>query len=327
MPVKADPTPLDRIAGEIGARGRLLLTSHARPDGDSIGSQLALAFALDRLGKQVRIVNRDPVPPQFAGFPGAERIEVADRADTEHDALVVLECTDLSRPDVAGLDRYFVINIDHHLGNTGYGAVNWFDESAAACGEMVADLVDRLGVALTPEIAVHVYLAILTDTGSFRHGHMTARTFETCRRAVAAGVDPAAVASAVYDSSHIGRLRLIGAVLDGMRLEAGGRVAVLRLDEDVVRDMGCTHHDAEGLVNMPLTAREVLASVLFKVASDGTGRVSLRSKGAVDVRRVAGRYGGGGHTNASGFTAPGRIADVEAAIVAEVAVAVQTAAP
>ena len=139
-----------------------------------------------------------------------------------------MECSDLTRTGVAGLDGRFIINIDHHVGNRMYGAVNWFDESAAACGEMVFDLIRALGVPLTPEIATHIYLAILTDTGSFHHSNITPRTFDICRQTVEAGVNPAAMARRVFDSNSFGKLKLIGALLDSMELArrrpAGGAV-------------------------------------------------------------------------------------------------------
>ena len=134
------------ICGVIHHGQHFLLTSHARPDGDSIGSQVAMALALEYLGKTSRIVNRDPVPLAYRDLPGVDRIDVAPAADGPCDALFVMECGDLSRPGVSGLEAYRVVNIDHHLGNTLYGHVNWFDTSAAACVEMVIDIIDALGV-------------------------------------------------------------------------------------------------------------------------------------------------------------------------------------
>jgi phosphoesterase RecJ-like protein len=314
-----------RIAAEIRARHRFLVTSHARPDGDSIGSQLAMAFTLDALGKSVRIINRDPVPAPFAALPGAGRIEVAEAASGAYDALIVLECSDLDRPGIRGLGEYFILNIDHHLGNTSYGAVNWIDESAAACGEMVFEVVERLGVRLGREIATHVYVAVLTDTGSFRHSNITARTFEICRRVTEAGVVPAGIAGQVYDSSRVGKLRLIGEVLAGMTLAAGGRLAILHLDSAMLAATGCTQADTEGIINLPLTAREVEAVVMFKSFEPGETRVSLRSKAGVDVRQVALGYGGGGHRNAAGFSARGPIDQVRDTIVGRVREALDAA--
>lgn len=316
---------LEAAAEAIRARQTFLLTSHARPDGDSIGSQLAMAFALDALGKQVRIVNADPAPSAFEGFPGLERIEILSEVDGHYDGLIVMECGDLTRPGVAGLEGRFTINIDHHIGNTGYGDVNWFDERAAACTEMVFSLVEALGVAITPEIGQHVYLGVVTDTGSFRHGSMTARTFDIARRCVEAGVDPAATARQVFDSNSVGKLRLIGSLLDGMELEAGGRVAVLRMSQRLLDAAGASLDDTEGLINMPLTAAHVQAVIMFK--TDDGGRVSLRSKGDIDVRGVAVKYGGGGHRNAAGLTLEPAGPDAERRVIEEVVAAVGRTLP
>lgn len=304
---------VDAARDAILSRHRFLITSHARPDGDSIGSQLAMAFALDALGKQVRLVNADPAPSSFDGFPGLDRIEIAPRAEGEYDALIVMECGDLTRPGVDGLDGRFTINIDHHIGNTGYGDVTWFDERAAACTEMVFTLIEALGVAITPEIALHLYLGVVTDTGSFRHGNMSARTFDIARRCVEAGVDPAAMARQVFDSASVGKLRLIGRLLDSMELEAGGRLAVLRMSQTLLDAAGASLDDTEGLINMPLTAGHIQAVIMFK--TDDGGRVSLRSKGDIDVRSVAVKYGGGGHKNAAGLTLDPAGADAERRLI------------
>jgi phosphoesterase RecJ-like protein len=317
-----EPTGPIPIRDALARGQRFLITSHARPDGDSIGSQVALALALRALGKTARIVNRDPAPAPYQAFPGVDLIEVAAAADGELDAVIVLECGELSRPGVAGLDRYPIVNIDHHPGNTGYGALTWHDPSAAACAEMVLDLIDALGVPLTREIATSLYVAILTDTGSFRHANITARTFDACRRAAAAGVDAAAVARQVFDSGPVGKLKLMGALLGGMRLEADDRLAVLYLDDEMLRASGATRDDTEGLVNLPFTAREVRAVAFFKIEGPDEVRVSLRSKGAVDVRAVAARHGGGGHPNAAGFSVEGSYETVRDRIVREVADAI-----
>jgi phosphoesterase RecJ-like protein len=313
-----------QIVGEVRKRQKFLLTSHARPDGDSIGSQLAMAFALDALGKQVRIVNADAAPDHYREFPGLDRIEIrpAVPADADADTVIIMECSDLARTGVSGFDGRYIINIDHHAGNKMYGVLNWFDESAAACGEMVFDVIRALGVPMTFEIATHIYLAILTDTGSFHHSNITPRTFEICRQTVEAGVKPAAMARRVFDSNSLGKLKLIGALLDSMRLVDDGRLAVLYIDDAMLSACGCTHNDTEGVINLPLTAREVQAVVFFKALSDGEIRVSMRSKYDVDVRRVANQFGGGGHKNASGFSVMGRLADVEPDILKRITAAI-----
>ena len=313
------PDGLEALRTAILTRHSFLITSHARPDGDSIGSQLAMAFALDALGKQVRIVNADPAPEHYQDFPGMDRIEIAPRVERPGiDAVIVMECSDLARTGVAGLESEFILNIDHHAGNRMYGAVNWHDETAAACGEMVFELIEALGVELTPEIATHIYLAILTDTGSFHHSNITPRTFEICRRCVEAGVSPAVMARRVFDSNSFGKLKLIGALLDDMELADEGRLAVLRMDDQMLAATGSTHNDTEGLINLPLTAREIQAVVFFKVTETGDVRVSMRSKYDVDVRRVASEFGGGGHKNAAGFTVAGPLLAVRDAIVSRI---------
>jgi len=315
-----------QIRDAVMTRHRFLITSHARPDGDSIGSQLAMAFALDALGKASRIINADRAPEHYYEFPGLDRIEIAPDvpADAAADAVIVMECGDLTRTGVRGFEGRYVINIDHHAGNRMYGAINWFDESAAACGEMVYDVIGALGVPMSPEIATHIYLAILTDTGSFHHSNITPRTFEICRQTVEAGVNPAAMARRIFDSNSFGKLKLIGALLDGMQLMDGGRLAVLYLDDTMLAACGCTHNDTEGLINLPLTAREIHAVVFFKVGPDGTVRVSMRSKYDVDVRLVANGFGGGGHKNAAGFTVAGPLDQVRTVILDKVVAAIES---
>jgi phosphoesterase RecJ-like protein len=316
---------IEQIRDEILARPRFLITSHARPDGDSIGSQLAMAYALDALGKESRIINADRAPDHYYEFPGLERIEILPEvpADATADTVIVMECGDLTRTGVRGFEGRYVINIDHHAGNRMYGAVNWFDISAAACGEMVFDVIRALGVPLSFEIATHIYLAILTDTGSFHHSNITPRTFDICRQAAEAGVNPAAMARRIFDSNSFGKLKLIGALLDNMQLLDHGRLAVLYMDDEMLDACGCTHNDTEGLINLPLTAREIYAVVFFKVTPDGTVRVSMRSKYDVDVRVVANDFGGGGHKNAAGFTVNGPLDQVRGGILDKVTTAIE----
>lgn len=271
-----------------------------------------MAFALRHLGKTVRVVNRDVPPAPMLIFPGVPEIEVAERVDDPGDAAIIMECGDFARTGVAGLDRGFVINIDHHLGNTMYGALNWFDSSAAACGEMVFDLIRELGVPLTREIATHIYIAILTDTGSFHYSSISPRTFDICRQCVEAGVDPPAVARSIFDSNHLGRLKLFGAVLSKMELDPSGRLATVWVDRALARDCGGTYDDTEGLINLPLTVKEIQAVVFFKEQGPDDWRISMRSKGEIDINSVATQFGGGGHKNAAGCSATGTFRDLKA---------------
>ena len=306
----AETTAAD-VAAEIRRRQRFVVVSHARPDGDAIGSSMAMAFALQRFGKDARVVSRDRVPPPMQGFPGVESIEVIDRIEETGEAVIFLECGDAQRTGIAGIERGYMINIDHHPGNALYGAMNWLDLSAAACGEMVFELIGQLGVALTPEIATHIYIAILTDTGAFHYSNITPRTFDICRQCVEAGVNPPAVARSIFDSNNLARLKLYGAVLHRMQLDPTGRIATVYVDQQLARECGGTYEDTEGLVNLPLTVKDIVAVAFFKENGPGDWRVSMRSKGAINVNAIAREFGGGGHTNASGCSAGGEFADLK----------------
>jgi len=307
----SDVVTAARVADEIRGRQRFVIASHLRPDGDAIGSQLAMAFALRALGKDVRIVNHDPAPPQFLVFPGVSDIEIAAQVDGPLDAVIVMESGALTRTGVAGLERGYVVNIDHHVGNTMYGAINWFDVSAAACGEMVFDLVRALGLPISRDIATHIYIAILTDTGSFHFSHMTPRTFEICRQCMEAGIDPSAIARAIYDNNSLAQLKLHGAILNRMELDPSGRLATIVVDQKLAQECGATYDDTEGLINLPLTVKDIQAVVFLKEVALDDWRVSMRSKGDVDINAVAREFGGGGHKNASGCSATGRLSDLK----------------
>ena len=320
-------TDLDAIVDRLRAGQRFVLSSHSRPDGDAVGSALAAAFALRALGKQATVVMDGVAPPSLQPFPGVPEIVIASSVDETYDAAIIMECSTLDRTGVSGLDRSPVINIDHHPGNARYGAVNWVDESAAACGELVAALIDRLGVALDPVIATHLYLTILTDTGSFHFSHLTAHTFELARRMVEAGADPVAIARTHYDSNTLGRVRLFGSVLSGMQLGPDGRVAVLAVTRQMAEDAAGTYDDTEGLINFPLSVKEIQAVAFLKEQSPGEWRVSMRSKGPVDVGAIAQTFGGGGHSNASGCGASGSLAALSADFLERLARAVALADP
>jgi phosphoesterase RecJ-like protein len=315
------------IVEAIRARRRFVLSSHARPDGDSIGSQLALAYALRAMDKEAHVVNKDRATAPLLQFPGVPSIEIADQATGEFDAAIIMECGDLARTGVSGLDRYFVINIDHHPGNSGYGQLNWFDASAAACSEMVFDLIEALGVRWTVEMATHVYLGILTDTGSFHFSNITPRTFDISGRMLEAGVDPVQVARTVFDSNSMGRLKLFGAVLSTMQIDASGGIAILYLDHDMARESGGSYEDSDGLINMPLTVKEIQAVVFFKQSEADEFRVSMRSKGTIDIGAVAKQFGGGGHKNAAGCTVTGGIDVLQRIFIDQITQAIETAAP
>jgi phosphoesterase RecJ-like protein len=303
---------------------RFVVASHQRPDGDAIGSAFAMALALRAMGKHAAVVT-DAIPPVFLQpFPDVAAITVTPEIGEAFDAALIMECSDLARTGVRGLDRSPVMNIDHHPGNKAYGAVNWIDESAAACGEMVFTLIEALGVPLSPAIATHVYLAILTDTGSFHFSHLSPRTYQIAARCVEAGADPQWIARTHYDSNSLSRVRVFGAVMNGMVIVDEGRVALLSITRQTMTELGGTSDDLEGLINFPLTVKDVEAVAFFKEVGDGQWRCSLRSKGSVDIGAIARRFEGGGHTNAAGCSTTGDLDAVHKQFGALLADAVRT---
>jgi phosphoesterase RecJ-like protein len=300
----ASPPPADLIDA-IRRGQRFVVASHQRPDGDAIGSAMAMALALRALGKQATVVT-DAIPPVFLQpFPDVSGIQITQQIAETFDAALIMECSELSRTGVGGLDKSPVMNIDHHPGNRVYGAINWIDESAAACGEMAFTLIEALGVPLTPAIATHVYLAILTDTGSFHFSHLSPRTYDIAKRCVEAGADPQWIARTHYDSNSLSRVRIFGAVMNNMVIVDEGRVALLAITRKTMDELNGTSDDLEGLINFPLTVKDIEAVAFFKEIADNEWRVSLRSKGSVDIGAIARNFKGGGHTNAAGCSTTG----------------------
>lgn len=302
---------LDQLVTLIRGGQRFLLSSHQRPDGDAIGSAVGMALALREMGKSADVV-MDATPPHFLQpFPAVDGIRIATSVDDTADASIIMECSSLDRTGVRGLDRSPVLNIDHHIGNTRYGQINWIDESAAACSELVFTLIESLGAPLSRDVATHIYLGLLTDTGSFHFSHITPRSFEIARRCVEAGADPQWIARTHYDSSTLARVKIFGAVLNAMRLDNSGRVALLTATRAAVTGAGGSYDDTDGIINFPLTVKDIQAVAFFKDAGPGDWRVSMRSKGNVDVGAIARSYGGGGHKNAAGCSAKGELEAVQ----------------
>lgn len=308
-------TALEQLLGHIRNGRRFLVSSHQRPDGDAIGSAVGFGLALHEMGKHAEVV-MDAEPPHFLRpFPAVDQIRITREVSDAADAAVIMECSSLDRTGVAGLDRSPVLNIDHHVGNTNYGSINWIDESAAACTELVFTLIEALGVRMTPAIATHIYLGLLTDTGSFRFSHITPRSFEIARRCVEAGANPQWIARTHYDSSTLGRVKIFGHVLNTMQLDASGRVALLTMTQASAAAAGASYDDTDGLINFPLSVKDIEAVGFIKEADPGEWRISMRSKGNIDVGAIARAHGGGGHRNAAGCSAQGTLRDVQEAFM------------
>jgi len=306
---------LSQVVELIESKRRFAITSHIRPDGDSLGSSLGLYWLLRSLDKDVEVIMRDPVPHAYQQLPGAKQVRVTPIVDQNYDAVFVIECSDITRPGLKDLEKQFVVNIDHHSTTALFGAINWIDSTASAVGEMIYNLCKATGVRVTKEIAECAYTALITDTGSFHYSNTTERTFKVASELVRTGVRPAKTAEAVFASYPWSRIQLMGAVLSTARRDSSGQVAVMRLTSEMQERTGASDEDADGFVNYPLTVGEVEAVALLKECAPETYRISLRSKGDVNVARVAEKFGGGGHRNAAGCTLRGPWEEAEQEIV------------
>jgi bifunctional oligoribonuclease and PAP phosphatase NrnA len=300
---RIDVKEIEQILEVLRQGERFLVCSHARPDGDAVGSMLAMGMLLEQMGKHADLVTADRIPSIHRKLPGAENIRTVQYVHGPYDAVILLECDGLERPRLVGLERFFLVNIDHHATGQKFGNLNWIDRQVACVGELVYRLVKAAGATVTPQMATCLYTTVLTDTGSFCYGSIQASTFGLARELVLAGADPVHIARDVYFSAPTSKLLLLGVALGNMKRE--GRLAWLWVThQDMVRTCAA-EEDCEGVVNFALAVSGVEAAVFLRELPERRIRLSLRSKGHVDVATIAGRLGGGGHESAAGCTLNG----------------------
>lgn len=284
---------------------KFLVCSHSRPDGDAVGSMLAMGMVLEQMGRRAELVTADRIPSIYRELPGADAIRTAMRVHGPYDAVILLECDGLERTRLRGLEPFFHINIDHHATGRQFGHLNWIDRHAASVGEMVYRLAKGAGATVTAEMATCLYTTILTDTGGYCYGATRASTFALAKELTEAGADPVRIAQDIYFSTATSKLLLLGAALSNLKRE--GRLAWLWVThQDMVRTCAA-EEDCEGIVNYAICIAGVEAAVFLRELPEGRIRLSLRSKGRVNVSAIAAQLGGGGHENAAGVTLDGPI--------------------
>lgn len=316
-----NPAP-EELLRRLRQGNHFLLVSHANPDGDAIGSCLGLARVLRALGKGVVVWNRDPLPNLYAPLPGAERIHTGEvppaRFPESIDAVVALECPTLDRTGLeAQLAGSTIYNVDHHLGNQLYGAVNWVEPSAPAAGEMVYRIARGLDVDLDSETATCLYLTLVTDTGGFRFANATPAAFEAAAALVREGARPEQVSAWLHERNPEAMMRLLGDMLCTLELHHAGRISSVVLTSEMFARSGASQGDTEGLIDYPRSIAGVEATALLREKAPGRFKVSLRSRGDIDVEAVARSHGGGGHKNAAGFELEGNPGELRPRVVAE----------
>ena len=313
---------MEQIAKAIRENNSFLITAHVNLEGDSLGSQLAMKELLDGLGKRSFIYDADPVPQHLLFLPKAGNVKNKITPEDKFDAALVLDCPTLKRTGKVAdvIKGKTILNIDHHISNEKFGTVNWVDATASSAGEMVFRLFKEMDQPLTKEAALDLYIAILTDTGSFNYDNTSQATHEIAGELLGYGVDPASVSENVYERRSVSDIKLLGRVLSTIKMALDDKVAYLEVTQKMLADTGADISKSEGLVNYARSIDKVKVAVIFKEDSKDPKKinVSFRSKGEVDVNLIASSFAGGGHKRAAGCLVEGKLEDVEKQVLAKI---------
>ncbi len=291
----------------------LFVATHVNPDGDALGALLAMGLALKADGRHITMFNESPIPAVYRFLPGIDQIKCRVPSPFDYDTVVVLDCGDLERVGSAARQirqSRRIINIDHHVTNTGFGHYQLIDPAASSSTEIVYRLLKQMDVTIDRDVATSIYTGILTDTGSFRFANTNSQAFDICAEMVACGVDPYRVAQHVYGTYSLGRIKLLNMALDSIEISPDGKISLMTLTREMFAETDTQPEDVDGMISYAKRIEDVQMAALIMETANGhrTGaegghryHVSLRSDGAVDVARIAASFGGGGHCNAAGF--------------------------
>lgn len=314
---------MQEVIAAIRKHKKFLISAHINPEGDSLCSQLAMKELVTALGKEAVIVNNDPVPDHYKFLPGIGKLSTDLAGKVDFDAALILDCPTLKRiggvADMIGREKT-VINVDHHISSERFGNVNWVDSDASSTGEMVYKLFKEMNVPLTREIALCLYIAILTDTGSFNYDNTSAITHEIASDLLGYGLEPGSVSESVYERRTLIDIKLLGLVLSTLKVNRSGEIAYLAITRKMIAETGADISKSEGFVNYARSIDGVKVAALFKEDAKDANKinVSFRSKSGIDVNKIASFFGGGGHVKASGCVLEGALCDVEAKVVAKI---------
>jgi phosphoesterase RecJ-like protein len=317
---------MDQIITQIEEANHLLLVSHRDPDGDAVGSLLALGLALGKLDKKATLYNASPIPAVYRFLPSVERIVRHIKKASTYDVALILDCGQLSRIGDAGetIGKIpVIINIDHHISNTGFGDIQLIDPLACSTAEIVYRLIKAMDVPIDKAIATSIYTGILTDTGSFRFSNTNQAAFAISKEMAELGVEAHNVAQHVYGTYSLGRIKLLNLALDSIEISDNGKLSVMTVTGAMLEETGTQAEDVDGLINYARRIEDVKVAALIQEQKNGKtnsniqGRyhVSLRSDGSVDVAAIAGSFGGGGHTSAAGFQVDSTLTELKSDII------------
>jgi bifunctional oligoribonuclease and PAP phosphatase NrnA len=316
---------MDRIINQLLSSNHVLLASHTNPDGDAVGSTIAMGLLLAAIDKKITLYNESSIPVVYRFLPGVEMIENSINNANDFDTAIILDCSNLQRIGTAASminDIPTIINIDHHISNSQFGSFQLIDTSASSTAEIIYRLIKKMGVAIDKTIATSIYTGILTDTGSFRFSNTNQAAFAICQEMVEKGVDPSDVAQHVYGRYSIGRIKLLNLALDSIEIFHNGKLSIMTVTQEMLSKTGTRTEDIDGLINYARRIEDVKIAALIHEKQNGSHNskgskpfhVSLRSDGTVDVAAFAAFFGGGGHATAAGFEAQSVLAEIKSSI-------------
>ena len=315
----ADEISIATLLAAFREHSHFIVTSHARPDGDAIGSSLAMAEVLDQLGCTCDVFLADTAPAIYKTLPNLDRICFTDSAAIPDEAklapAILLECDSIARTGLMGLEGRMLINIDHHASGRNFGAINWIDPSACAVAAMVYRIAIAAGVEITRSMAVCLYTSILSDTGAFTYPNTTPESFAIAHDLTQRGASASQIARDLYFTNPLSKVRLLGHALAALKISGKLAWSWVTL-ADLARSQASVE-DCEGIVGNLIAIEGVDAAFFLREQPDGSFRISIRSKGNVNVARVAEMFNGGGHINASGCTLPGPLDSAVERLLAE----------
>lgn len=305
---------LSQIKEAIGRSRTFFIAGHIKPDGDTIGTALALSSLLKRLGKKPEVYSREPIPSYFSFLNGIKQIKVTEKTCREFDCAIILECANTERMgDIISLEQAtFVINIDHHAHFNNFGHINYVDPSASSSAQQVFNLFNFLGKGITKDEAEALYVGLVTDTGKFQQTNTSEEAFRMAAELVKAGVRPPLIYEKIYASMTYSSLKLLGMALNTLDLSPGGQIASIEIKESMYQKTHSNVTETENIINHTMMIPGVSVGVLLReTETPGIIKISLRSRSGYDVNKVAQHFGGGGHRNAAGCSVKGTLKSVK----------------
>lgn len=315
---------MKEVVAAIIKNKKFLITAHVNPEGDSICSQLAMKMLLEDMGKSAFILDTDKIPGHYKFLPKVEEVKNSPPKKFDFDAVIVLDCPTMKRTGSTVLSfipkEAFIINIDHHISNEKFGNANWVDPNASSAGEMVYKIFKETLTPLNKEAALYLYIAILTDTGSFNYDNTSSVTHEIAGELLGYGLDPALVSENVYEQRSVADIKFLGIVLSTLKVNQEGDVACLEITRDMLKNTGADLAKSEGVINYARSIDNVKIAVLFKedLKDKNKINISFRAKADADVNNIASYFGGGGHIKAAGCVMEGKLEDVKKKVLAKV---------